>query len=632
MESPLSILKKYWKYQDFKKPQEKIITTVLQNKNTVVLLPTGGGKSICYQIPALLKEGVCLVISPLIALMNDQVDSLKKKGIKAIALTSSLHQEEVIQAFDNLQFGNYKFLYISPEKLQSEFIQQKIKQLNINLIAVDEAHCISEWGHDFRPAYLKIPIIKELGISAPILALTATATKRVLSDIITNLEISDAQIFKQSLKRSKLALKITQHEDVYYHLKRQLPTHLQPVIIYASSRKRVKDLSLYLNKNNFKSSYYHGGLSVEEKQASFNNWMKEKTPIMVATNAFGMGIDKDNVQQIIHIDLPNSLENYMQEAGRAGRNGQNAISTIFGNEHTIFNLKNQFKKGFVTVAFAKSIYNHLNQYLYIAYGELPQHSFEFNLTTFCNQYQINILQTYNTLKLLEREQILSFDENFNVQSSLKFKVSPNKVLDYAERNNNQLIKVILRTHGGIFDHYIKINESIIAKKTNTTSSRIKSQLIKLEKDGLVKYNYNKNTSQLKFLVPREDDKTILKIAQDIKQQNSIKLEKMNAVIHYVKNNKICRSKLLLDYFDEKTGSDCGICDVCLSTKKSLFDHKPLARKILELLSHQKQLSAKEIITSLGIETSIVLTTIQNLLNTDKISINSQNKLEMNKDD
>ena len=629
MESPLSILKKYWKYDAFKKPQEEIINAVLQNKNTVALLPTGGGKSVCYQIPTLLKEGVCLVISPLIALMNDQVNSLKEKGIKAIAITSNLHQEDIIQAFDNLQFGNYKFLYLSPEKLQSEFIQQKIKQLNINLIAVDEAHCISEWGHDFRPAYLKIPIVKELGITAPIISLTATATKHVLEGIVNNLEIEDAEIFKQSLVRSKLALKVSKHEDIYFHLKMQLSKLSQSSIIYASSRKRVKDISNYLNKNNFKSSYYHGGLSVEEKQVSFNNWMEEKTPIMVATNAFGMGIDKDNVQQIIHVDLPNSLENYMQEAGRAGRNGQKASSMVFGNEHSIFNLKNQFKKGFVTVEFAKNIYNHLNQFLYIAYGELPQRPFEFDLTTFCNQYQINILQTYNTLKLLEREQILSFDENFNVQSSLKFKVSPDKVLDYAEQNNTPFIKVILRTHGGIFDHYIKINESVIANKTNTTASHIKSQLIKLEKDGLVIYNYNKNTSQLKFLVPREDAITIHKIALDIKQQNSIKLEKMNAVIDYVKNNTICRSKLLLDYFDEKTATDCGICDVCLFSKNSFSDYNSIAEKILVLLSHYKQLSSKEIISNLALDASTVLTSLQNLLDTDKISINSQNKLEKN---
>ena len=627
MKSPLSILNRYWKYPTFKTPQEEIISAILQNKNTVAILPTGGGKSVCYQIPALIKEGVCLVISPLIALMNDQVLSLKNKGIKAIAITSSLHQEEIIQAFDNLQFGNYKFLYVSPEKLQSDFIQQKIKQLNINLIAVDEAHCISEWGHDFRPAYLKIPLVRELGISASIIALTATATKRVLNDIVTNLEMPDAKIFKQSLVRSNLALHLTRHEDIYFQLKEQLKTNTQSSIIYANSRKRVRDVSNYLNKNNFKSSFYHGGLSTEEKQLAFNNWMDEKTPVMVATNAFGMGIDKGNVQQIIHIDLPNSLENYMQEAGRAGRTGEKAISIIFGNEHSISNLKNQFKKGFTTVDFAKKIYNHLNQYLYIAYGELPQHPFEFDLTTFCNQYQLNILQTYNTLKLLEREQILSFDENFNVQSSLKFKVTPNKILDYAEQNKNQLIKIILRAHGGIFDHYIKINESIIAKKMNTTASYIKSQIIKLEKNGLITYNYNKNTSKLNFLVPREDDKTILKIALDIKQQNKIKLEKMNAVIHYVKNTSICRSKLLLDYFDEKINSDCGICDVCLSYNSHKFDYKFISEKILELLTTHKQLSSKEIIISMNVDTSTVLTTLQNLLDTDKISINSQNKLE-----
>ena len=632
MDVALKILKKYWNYPAFKAQQKEIIDCVLQHKNAVVVLPTGGGKSICYQVPALINEGVCLVVSPLIALMNDQVNSLIDKGIKAIAITASLNQEEIIQAFDNLQFGNYKFLYLSPEKLQSEFIQQKIKQLNINLIAVDEAHCISEWGHDFRPAYLKIPLIKELGIDAPMMALTATATQRVMNDIIENLKIADAAVFKQSLVRPNLALHVNNHEDVYFQLKRQLNKIKQPSIIYANSRRMVKDISSYLNKNNFKSSFYHGGLSADEKQLSFVRWMDEKTPIMVATNAFGMGIDKGNVQQVIHLDLPYSLENYMQEAGRAGRNDCNAVSTIFGNDHAIANLKSHYKKGLVTVDFAKKIYNYLNQYLYIAYGELPKNSFEFELTNFCNQYKTNILQTYNTLKLLEKEQILSFDENFNKQSTLKFVLSPNKILDYSEKNNSSIIKTILRTYGGIFEHYIKINESIIAKKLNFETSQIKGLIIQLESNGLVKYNYNKNLSQLKFLVPREDDRTIHKIALDIKRQNTIKQEKINAVINYVKNTAVCRSKFLLNYFDEKVDKDCGICDVCLSSEKRTINYLAITEQILVLLSKEKQLSTKEIVSIVNIESSIIITTLQNLLDTNKITINSQNKLELNYND
>lgn len=627
MDTAKSILKKYWGYTDFRASQEQIIDNILTGKNTVAILPTGGGKSICYQVPGILNKGVCLVVSPLIALMNDQVNNLKEKGIKAVAITSNLNQEQAIRAFDNLQFGNYKFLYLSPEKLQSEFIQQKLKQLDVNLIAIDEAHCISEWGHDFRPAYLKIPIVKELGIKAPVLALTATATNRVLKDVMLNLKIQDAAVFKRSLVRKNLSLTISRHQDVYFELKKQLKHIKNTAIIYVNSRRRAQEISVYLNKNKLKSSYYHAGLSNEEKQQAFNNWMEEKTPIMVATNAFGMGIDKDNVECIVHIDLPFSLENYMQEAGRAGRDGNKASSIVFANEHTINNLKNQFEKGIVSVAFAKAVYKNLNNYFYISYGEKPEHLYEFDLAAFCSTYKTNILKTYNALKLLEREQVLLFSEGFNKQSVLKFEMLPDKVLDYADRTDNNLIKIILRTHGGIFDHFIKINESVLANKLDSEPTKIKKMLVKLEKEGILSYKYNKNTSQLQFLVPREDDRTINTIVRDIKQYNMVKQEKINAVVNYVHNDSICRSKLLLDYFDEKLKSNCGICDVCLSAKNTSLTNSDLSNKILALLKND-QLSSKEIAFHLNIPSSTLLKTLQNLLDTDKITINSQNKLEI----
>ncbi|MDY7395159.1 RecQ family ATP-dependent DNA helicase [Aureibaculum sp. 2210JD6-5] len=628
MDTAKTILKKYWGYTEFRASQEQIINNILEGKNVVAILPTGGGKSICYQVPALLKEGVCLVVSPLIALMNDQVNNLKEKGIKAIAITSNLNQEQAIQAFDNLQFGNFKFLYLSPEKLQSEFIQQKLKQLNINLIAVDEAHCISEWGHDFRPAYLKIPILRELDIKAPILALTATATNRVLDDLMKNLEIQNATVFKQSLVRKNLSLNISRHEDVYFELKKRLSSIKNNAIIYVNSRRRVQDISNYLNRNNFKSSYYHAGLSNEEKQRAFMDWMEEKKPIIVATNAFGMGIDKDNVELIVHIDLPFSLENYMQEAGRAGRDGNKASSIVFANDHNINNLKNQFEKGIVTVDFAKEIYKNLNKYFYIAYGEKPEQIFEFDLATFCNTYKTNILRTYNALKLLEREQILLFSEGFNKQSTLKFIMPPDKVLDYAERTNNNLIKIILRTHGGIFDHFIKINESVLANKLETEPSKIKSLLLQLEKDGLLSYSSNKSTSQLQFLIIREDERTINSIAKDIIQYNGVKQEKINSIVNYATNDSVCRSKLLLRYFDEKLKENCGICDVCLSQINNSTNYKNLPDQILELLKANEQLSSKEIASQLNVPSATLLKTLQNLLDTDKITINSQNKLEI----
>ena len=627
MDTAKSILKKYWGYAEFRASQEQIINNCIDSKNVVAILPTGGGKSMCYQIPALMKKGVCLVISPLLALMNDQVNSLKEKGIKAIAITSNLNQDQAVRAFDNLQFGNYKFLYVSPEKLQSEFIQQKLKQLDINLIAVDEAHCISEWGHDFRPAYLKISQLKVLDIHAPIVALTATATNRVLKDIVTNLEIEDAIVVKQSLVRKNLALNVSQHEDVYFELKKLLKNGKTTTIIYANSRRRTQIISKYLNKNNFKSSFYHAGLSNEEKQRAFAHWMEEKTPIMVATNAFGMGIDKDNVELIVHIDLPFSLENYMQEAGRAGRNGNEASSIMFANKHNINNLKTQYQKGVVTVDFAKEIYKNLNRYFYIAYGEKPEQLFEFDLATFCYTYKTNILRTYNALKMLEREQILSFTEGFNKQSVLKFIMPPNQVLEYAEKTNSNLIKIILRTHGGIFDHYVKINESVLGKKLNQEASIVKEMLIKLNKEGLLNYKSNNNTSQIQFLLPREDDRTINNIAFDVKRYNTIKLEKINAILNFVTNNSVCRSKLLLNYFDEKLKEDCGICDVCFS-RGNPANSEYLSDQIYEILKMHKQLSSKEIAKQLNVSSTVILKTLQNLLNTDKINLNSQNKLEI----
>ena len=629
MVKPLEVLQKYWHHDSFIEPQDKIISSVIAKKNTVVILPTGGGKSICYQIPALLNEGVCLVISPLIALMTDQINNLKNKGIKALSVTSALSQDEIITAFDNLQFGNYKFLYLSPEKLQSTFIQQKIKQLQINLIAIDEAHCISEWGHDFRPAYLKIPIVKELTDNAPIIALTATATTKVLEDIVHNLEIDGATIIKKSLSRKNLSLRIIHSEDIYYHMKNILQKSAKPAILYANSRKKVRTVSNYLNKHNFKSTYYHGGLSAEEKKASFDSWMEEKTPVMVATNAFGMGIDKSNVACIIHLDLPFSLENYMQEAGRAGRDGELAFSYIFANENAISDLKKRFSKGLVSIEFAKTIYSNVNSYLNISYGELPETSFDFDLNDFCMHNKTQLLPTYNALKLFERENILLFDENLHKRSSLKFTASPEVVLQYSERNNTLLIKTILRSYGGIFEQAVTINELALATKINRTADEIKNMLIAISKDGLVHYNYQKNIARLHFLIPREDDFTINKISSNITKQNKIRAEKINAVIQYAKNNSVCRSRYLLNYFDEKLIANCGICDVCNQSddKKTRIDERELSFKILELFLDREQLSTKEIIHELNLDAAIVLRVLQLLLDTNKINITSQNKLE-----
>ncbi|HKJ07401.1 MAG TPA: RecQ family ATP-dependent DNA helicase, partial [Flavobacteriaceae bacterium] len=321
MNTPIEILKKYWKYSQFKPTQEAVIKSVLASKNTLALLPTGAGKSVCYQLPTLLLDGVCIVVSPLIALMQDQVFSLQKKGIKAIALTSDLNNENLITAFDNLKFGGYKFLYLSPEKLQSDLVQEKLSELNVSLIAIDEAHCISEWGHDFRPSYLRIHKILEIHPKATVIALTATATKPVLNDIQKQLKISNFTVFNSSFYRNNISYSILQKENVYATLLQQISTVKESIIVYVGTRKATKEISKYLNENNYKSNFYHGGLTFEEKQAVLNNWLANNVNIIVATNAFGMGIDKPDVRLVIHLNIPNSIENYIQEAGRAGRDG-----------------------------------------------------------------------------------------------------------------------------------------------------------------------------------------------------------------------------------------------------------------------------------------------------------------------
>ena len=630
MFTPLDILKKYFGYTHFKEPQEKIINALLSNKDTLAILPTGSGKSICYQIPALLHEGVCLVVSPLIALMQDQAEALKKRGIKSIVLSSSQNKNETITLFDNLQYGNFKFLFLSPEKLQSEFIQQKIRALNLNLIAIDEAHCISEWGHDFRPSYLKVSIVKKMHPSIPVIALTATATLAVSNDIIKQLEFSNYQLFKKPVARKNIAIRVFENEAIYKQLLVLLKDTKFPSIIYATTRKRTKDISFFLNQNNIKSSYYHGGLSLQEKQKASADWKNEKTLIMVATNAFGMGIDKDNVRHVIHVDLPFSIENYVQESGRAGRNGKKSYATIFVNKHNISQFKNAAMKSVVTIDFIKRVYMALNNYYQISYGELPKQQFVFNLTEFCNIYKIDTVQTFYVLQILERESILVFDNYMHRKSTLKFKVSSSKMLTYSNAINSELIRLIMRNYTGIFEQYTTINEGKLAERLRITSAQVKNQLLKIAKDGMAYYTYNKNTSRLLFLQAREDKYTLNRISRYISQQNELKINKMNAMLHFVSTKKECRAIVLAAYFDEKTNEPCGICDVCTRKNSviSPMDRKQISKRITRLLAQKQEFSTQEINTHLNLTSEISIPILRILLDDHKITLTSQNKFQI----
>ena len=622
----LKILKKYWNHDTFRKSQEVIIQRVLEKNDVFALLPTGAGKSVCYQVPALLNKGVCIVISPLIALMQDQVHSLEKKGIKAIAITSKLREHEIIVAFDNMLYGNIKFVYLSPEKLQSELIQQKIKQLHVNLIAIDEAHCVSQWGHDFRPSYLELTVLKELQPNIPIIALTATATEIVQKDIIKFLELQNPTIFKESFQRDNLAYQVFEVEDIYYMVKRILNKNKAPTIIYVNTRNKTKKVSDYLNNIGFKSSYYHGGLPTLIKEKSFHDWMSEKTKIMVATNAFGMGIDKDNVKVVIHIEIPNSIENYIQEAGRAGRNGKKSFSVLLFNPATLHQYETKMKNNLIQFDFIKKIYQLLNQHLFISKGELALEAYTFNLSDFCEKYKLNIYQSYNAIQILEKEEILTYNQNNNKISSIYFKSSHESVIRYTTNNPKQikLIQYLLRNYGGVFENRVAIIETSIAKELHTTNSAIQSQLNQLEKDGIIEYLYQSNDSEIQFLVMREDAITMNRISKSIKQRNLIKKNKSTSMTQYVTDNQACRNKQLLHYFKEVNNKVCGICDVCIEQKKKKPKEEDLTHIILSLFDKHQELSSKEIVILLNTKEQSITKTIQFLLENNKLILTETN--------
>ncbi|MEN8185541.1 MAG: RecQ family ATP-dependent DNA helicase [Bacteroidota bacterium] len=628
MTSPEEILKKYWNFDSFRKPQKEIIETVLKKQNVVALLPTGGGKSLCFQIPTLINEGVCIVISPLIALMNDQVENLKKKGINAIAVTSKLSFNDTITAFDNLRFGNYKFLYLSPEKLQSELIQEKIKQLSVNLIAIDEAHCISEWGHDFRPSYLKIDTLQKIQPEANIIALTASATPVVLQDIVKNLDLINPSVFKRSFSRNNINYRIKFTEDILGNLFDILQKNNEPAIVYTGTRKASVNISNYLNKNNIKSSYYHGGLTFDEKEEAFESWISEKRPVMVATNAFGMGIDKANVRTVIHLNLPYSIENYLQETGRAGRDGKESYAFLLFNNTTIFDFKNMFKKGMATVDICKNVYMNLNKYYQISPGEIFEKNYLFNLQEFCSAYKLPVLSTYNALTTLGLENIIEFDQNINKKSVVKITIDNDSLFAYLDRNPNldKFVKLLLRNYGGIFEQFTPINEYFLAKRFQKRKVEVVSILNQLDNDKILIYKSYKNTSELKFLVPREDNFVINRISENINKRNNLKINKVKEVVRFVENDSICRSVQLLQYFGETDKiKPCNNCDVCLKNNKVTVDYQVIANNILDLFNKNDELNSKEIVSQLSFDEKNILKTLQFLLEKNTLGLTSQNK-------
>ena len=632
MAHPIHILEQYWHHTAFRPLQEEIIMSVLDQNDTFALLPTGGGKSICFQIPALLKEGICIVVSPLVALMKDQVNGLKAKGIKAMAITSGIKYSELDTLLDNCIYGNYKFLYLSPERLQQDIVKQRIEQMNVNLIAVDEAHCISQWGNDFRPAYKNITTLRQLQPHANVIALTATAKPEVIEETIKELDFIAPKIFKASFARPNISYQVLYSEDKIYDLEQQLKLHKGASIIYVRSRKMSIQIHAILEKKGFSVTFFHGGIPTKDKNARLEEWMNDQKEIMVATTAFGMGIDKPNVKTVFHINLTESLESYYQEAGRAGRNNQKAYAITLTNKGDEQVLKNQFIKNLPTLSELKVVYRKLCNYFQISYGEGALTTHQFNFSDFCKAYQFKNTKTFNALQLLDRNSVIKLSQQFNYKTKLQFVVNNAVMFSYLNTHAryNTVVKTILRTYGGIFEHQLAINLTLVSDKSAVPEKEIITILEQLHKDGIVDFLYSNTDSEVLFMQPREDDKTINRIANVITKQQTLKRNQINAVLQFVSNNNICKSQQLLHYFGELNTAKCGICSVCTSHNlRTKTDLKTISSAIIHALE-KGPLNSRQLIDCLAFNKNELFKAITYLLEHNAIELTAGNSYNIKK--
>jgi len=565
----IEILQKYWGHPAFRPLQQDIITSVLERKDSLALLPTGGGKSICFQVPALVKEGICIVVSPLIALMKDQVENLKSKGIEAIAIYAGMGKREIDILLDNCIYGKIKFLYLSPERLLSDLVRTRISYMNVNLIAVDEAHCISQWGYDFRPPYLQIAKLREIHPDVPVLALTATATAFVRKDICEKLELVVPQIFVKSFARDNLSYVVFNQEDKYKKLIDICRNVKGTGLVYVRNRRETAEVSNFLNRNQMKADFYHAGLERDVRFKKQEDWKLNKTRIMVATNAFGMGIDKADVRFVVHLDLPESLEAYYQEAGRAGRDEKRSYAVLLANQSDVLSLETRYINSFPSSEEIKKTYHYLGNYFQLAFDAGEGLTFTFDIANFCKRFNISVLKTISALKFLEHDGYITLSESVFLPSRLMFIVSHEDVYRFQIENKayDSVIKTILRSYGGAFDGYVKINEADLAKKTGLSYTDIVALLNKLQSIELLSYIQQTDQPQLQYVRPRIDMDHFDLDFKFLELRKEILLKQINAVVSYVSTDK-CRSIQLLNYFDESNEIKCGVCDVCLAEKRA----------------------------------------------------------------
>ncbi|MDT8413817.1 MAG: ATP-dependent DNA helicase RecQ [Flavobacteriaceae bacterium] len=625
------ILQKYWGFDQFRPQQLEVIEAILTQKDTVVLMPTGGGKSVCYQVPALMQPGICIVISPLIALMTDQVQALQKKEIRAMSLAGNLSFDELRIALDNALYGNFKFIYLSPERLKNEIVIETLKQVKCNLIAVDEAHCISQWGHDFRPAYRDISQLKKWHPDVPLVALTATATPTVLQDIVINLELTTPSIFKKSFYRENLSYRTILAEDKLYILKHYLKETNGSAIVYVSSRRETVLVADNLTKSGFTADFFHGGLTHPEKVKKLNEWMKNHVRIMVATNAFGMGIDKPDVRLVFHMNLPDSLENYYQEAGRAGRDGEQAYAVLAYHPNDLKQLQEQYIKHLPDLDAVKTVYRKLSNFLRIGYEEFPETEYKVSFNTFCKKFDIHPTLALNTLKLLDNQGIISLSLHAENRTTVKFLYDSQSLIEFSEAHpkSGEIIKLVLRNYPGIWDFDTPVNIPKLAKKSGFDELLIQQELTKLHKLSVIHYEHTQADMSVCYLEPRHDDYTINRISKHIRQQLQTKKDKADKLWDYVIDKNTCKSKLLSAYFGEALTKDCGSCSHCIHkpTENRTSKNHTLAEKITEALL-EAPLNSRQLQAMLHIDETILISTLKRLLFERKITVNIRNQYQL----
>ena len=632
MDDYKQILLKYWGYTEFRPLQEDIIDSVMKNHDTLALMPTGGGKSLTFQIPALAREGICLVITPLIALMKDQVENLNKRGINALSIHSGMTRNEIDITLDNCIFGDYKFLYLSPERIDTELFQARVSRMKVNLVAIDEAHCISQWGYDFRPSYLNIAKLRDyLAEWSPFLALTATATPAVIDDIQEKLHFKEKNVLWKSFERKNLIYLVREVENKNGYLIKSLAKVQGSGIIYTRSRKRTVELAELLKKQGVSSDFYHAGLNSDQRNKKQDAWQKGHIRVIVATNAFGMGIDKPDVRFVIHYDLPDSLEAYYQEAGRAGRDGMQAFAVLLYNETDRVKAEQRKKTNFPEIKEIKAIYEALGNYLKVPIEGGKYQAFDFNMFDFVSQYKFNVLNVYSSLKFLQKDGYLELTDELSNKSKVHFKVNRDDLYNFQLSNEqyDRFIKLLLRTYTGLFTNYTKIDETELARKANVKIDLIYKYLNRLKSLKVIDYIPYRKTPMIVFIEERRDKKNLYISPENYKELKERYMEKLDAVLNYASKKTKCRSVQLLEYFGETNAYRCGKCDVCNKRNElelSRYEFDEIIGVLKNNLKNQ-ELSLHEIVDLVDKPRQKVLKVIDWLADNDKLVRNESDRFQ-----